>query len=519
MYDYATIRSHRRLACLLIIGLSLIKCASELHAQEAKYKYDWESLRTHPVPEWFDDAKFGIFIHWGPYSVLGYHPEGRGYAEHTPKQIYRDPENHYDFLTRNFGAHPPEHGYKDIVPLFKAEKWDPYEWAELFHKAGAKYVVLTAEHHDGYALWDSGLTPWCATKIGPMRDLVGDLGIAVRSKGMKYAPSYHRERHTGFFAREMFAVKSQPHADIAEEIRRRPEAAELYGPFEISDAFIQDYVNRWKEIEIKYKPDFMWIDAVPVFHSRWSKDYDHPQVHKFRSACMQMIADYLNAAEKWGKEVYLNNKGPQGAHNWPEGLGCREKDNLKLDQIGTKWQNPATLGTSYGYMKSEEEHDAYKSPVDLVRLLCDVVSKNGNLLLNIGPRADGTIPDGMQRRLLLVGKWLDVNGEAIYGSRPWQTFGEHHGEILKEDGVRHRIHESEFRFTSSKDGKTVYVIIFRPSTSSVQIDALRRQEIESVSLLGSDALVKWTLDSEGLSAQLPKSNLTTMPIVLKVSVN
>lgn len=139
--------------------------------------------------------------------------------------------------------------------MFKAELWDPDAWAELFHQAGAKYVTITAEHHDGYAMWDSDITEWCATKTGPMLDLVGDLGDAVREKGMKYAPSYHRERHSSYFAEEMYVVKSRALPYIAREIEQMPSAAGLYGPFELSDAFIRDYVARWKEIQRKYKPD------------------------------------------------------------------------------------------------------------------------------------------------------------------------------------------------------------------------------------------------------------------------
>jgi len=461
-------------------------CVPRLRAEDrkptAKYDYNWASLKSHPVPQWFDDAKFGIFIHWGPYSVLGYRKGGRGYAEHTPKEIYRDPKHYYKFLKEAYGAHPPEFGYKDVIPLFKAQKWDPDKWAELFHEAGARYVVLTAEHHDGYALWDSDLTEWCATKIGPKRDLVGELAKAIRKRGMKYAPSYHRERHTGFFALEKYAIESPPHPDIAEEIRRMPKAKELYGPFEYSDAFIEDYVARWKELEKKYKPDFMWIDDVPIFY----KVKPHPQTKKFRNAFMYMIADFFNAAEKWGKEVYLNNKGKN--LNWPEGPGCLEKDNLKLETIGPKWENPATLGTSYGYMKAEEERDAYKSPTELIHLLCDVVSKNGNLLLNIGP-----------------GEWLKVNGEAIYGTRPWGTF--------KQD-------TPDLRFTTK--GNVLYAIALAKPTKPFVIQSRKDWKASSVitvSLLGSDTAIEWNDMEDGIHITPPRAWPGKHASVFKIEKN
>ncbi len=477
-----------------------------------KYEPNWESLANYPVPAWFDDAKFGIFIHWGGYSEFGYKKGNRGYAEHTPKLIYEDPGHYYPVLKQRYGACPPEFGYKDIVQRFKAEKFDPDKWAKLFDEAGVKYVVLTAEHHDGFALWDSELTDWCATKVGPMRDLVGDLGVAVRKRGMKYAPSYHRERHTGFFALQKYAVESKPRPDIAAEIRRTPKSQGLYGPFSYTDEFIKDYVARWQEIQRKYRPDFMWIDDIPIFYH----DAGNPQVKKFRQACAGMIADYLNAAGEWGVEVYLNNKG--GKPNWPVDLGCLEKDNMQVDSIKIKWENPATLATSYGYMASEEENNMYQSSEKLIHLLCDVVSKNGNLLLNIGPRGDGTIPEGMQQRLRGMGRWLSVNGDAIYGTRPWKTYGE--GIVpdkKKRDALgRHTINSTGIRFTRSQDSRFVYAILLEPMREPFHIVSFAGEAISRVELLGSGAPLSWNLGDAGLTAKLPKERPCDGACVLKV---
>jgi len=499
---------------LICLSMLFFACAEnkkqEVQKTEKQFEASWESLKKAPVAPWFEDAKFGIFIHWGAYSVVGHIKGGKGYAEHVPKLIYSDPEYYYPYLKKYFGAHPPEFGYKDIVKQFKAENWDPDAWAELFHKAGAKYVILTGEHHDGFALWDSELTNWCATKVGPMRDLVGDLAKAVRAKGMKFAPSYHRERHTGFFAKEKYAINSEPRPDIAEEIKRSPEANGLYGPeFSYNDAFINDYLARWKELQDKYKPDFMWIDDIPIFY----KANGHPQSQKFQDAFKFLIADYFNTAEEWGKDVYLNNKGRH--LNWPDGVGCREKDNLNLTKIGPKWQNPATMGTSYGYVKEEEMQDAYKSPKELIHLLCDVVSKNGNLLLNIGPRADGTIPKGMKKRLLAIGSWLSVNGEAIYGSRPWKDYGEGpnliqydisgHNEDGKKKDKKKLYTDKSIRYTQSADGKTIFAIQLLWSEDGHVIAEKLRQNagllegrIRNISLLGSNEKVSWKRRDGGL---------------------
>ncbi len=483
----------------------VVETPVQLVSAPAKYRANWQSLAGYPVPRWFDDAKFGIFIHWGPYSVLGYKRGGHGYAEHIAHNIYDEPEHYYSWMEKRFGGHPPEFGYKDVVPMFKAEKWNPQKWAELFHKAGARYVVLTAEHHDGFALWDSELTEWCATKIGPKRDLVGELGEAVRARGMKYAPSYHRERHPSFFAidgeLEFSTWYSEPLPDIAKEIEIQPNAVGLYGPFDYDDAFIEDYVARWQEIQKKYQPDFMWIDDIPVFH----RAPPHKQKGRFQQACAGMIADFLNDADTRHQSVYLNNKGRHP--NWPVDLGCREMDNMRIEKVGPKWQNPATLGTSYGYLRAEELRDDYKSPTELIHLLCDVVSKNGNLLLNIGPRADGTIPEGMQSRLLAMGEWLHVNGEAIYGSRTWEWHmetldkppkGQQAGDALPAEG-------SGVRFTQSADGSVVYCMLLEWAETPVVIKSLAGSKISDVRMLGSEEEISWWLEESGLGIRFPKS--------------
>ena len=480
----------------LVLFLLLAPLASQAPASERSYQPTWESLATHPIPRWWDEGKFGIFIHWGPYSVAGYRYQGKGYAEAITSDLYNRPELYVDFMTGKFGAAPPDFGYKDMVPLFNAKNWDPAGWARLFRDSGARYVIPTGEHHDGFVLWESDLTPWTATRKGPERDLIGELARAVRKEGLKFGISYHRERHPGRFAPEQ-VVHGRPHALIEEEIHRMPEAAFLYGPFEYSDAFIADYVARWKEAQQKYRPDFMWLDDIPIFRIAAGD----PQVVKFEAAIREMIADYLNASEGWGKSVLFNNKGK--TPNWPVNVGILEADNMNTDGIGARWQNPATLGTSYAYMASEEEGDRYKTPTELVRLLCDVVSKNGNLLLNIGPRADGTIPQGMKTRLQALGDWLAVNGEAIYGSKPWITFGEFAGELIEEAGViytRHsqRIHEREFRFTSKPNA--VYVIAYQPLDEPAVLRSFAgiEETITGATVLGTGRQAQWELTESGL---------------------
>ncbi len=472
----------------LLALLTHSECMADTDPQP-RYDGSWESLQEMPVPEWFDDGKIGIFIHWGPYSALGYQHTGRGYAEHTPKNMYRGPQHYFPYLESKFGAAPPEFGYKDVVDHFKAENWDPDAWAQLFASVGAKYVVLTAEHHDGWANWDSELTPWNAVNKGPQRDLVGDLGTAVKKVGLKYAPSYHRERHTGFFANDLYKVHSKPNRVIQQEIESHPESALLYGPdFSYSKHFVDDYVARWQEIQRKYDPDFLWIDDIPIYTrdgNNVRKGISTPEIKYFDDQCRQMITDFMNWGTENGKEVYLNNKGAN--RNWPDGVGCLEKDNLKLKVIGPKWQSCTTFGTSFGYLKG----DAYKPIKSIIHEMIEVISRNGNFLVNIGPKSDGTIPQPQVERLMEMGAWLNINGDAIYGSRYWKHSEQQEGHLA---------------FTTN--GKKLYAMKLAAPTEPFTIHGTKGWTASSIShvrLLGSDAKVSWLMTEQGLQITPPST--------------
>jgi len=315
--------------------------------------------------------------------------------------------------------------------------------------------------------------------------------MALRKLGIKYAPSTHRERHNSFFSSKGFAADGEPWPDIAKEIERVPEAASLYGPFDVNKAFVDDYVARWKEIETKYQPDFLWIDDVPI----WTRDGNHvkkgilkPEIQYFYDQFRLMITDFMNQGAARGQEVYLNNKG--GSPNWPDGVGCREKDNLRLEQIGPKWQSCTTFGTSFGYLEAEEREDyRFKKNIgDVIHEMIEVVSRNGNFLINIGPRADGTIPEWQVERLRAMGDWLKINGAAIYGSRYWHTTGQP---------------EAHLAFTTN--GKKLYAISLQPP-QPFTIEATKgwtAADVESVRLLGSEGKVGWGIDENGLRITPP----------------
>lgn len=477
--------------CFFAVLLLLLSCQSkEVEGEISKAAYDgsWEALQEMPIPAWFDDGKIGIFIHWGPYSAVGHKKGGKGYAEWFPSAMYQDSSYYYPYLRQRYGASPPEFGYKDIIPDFRAENWKPDEWARLFAEVGAKYVVLTAEHHDGWANWDSDITPWNAVDMGPKRDLVGDLGKAVRQQGLKYAPSYHRERHTSFFAKTKYRVNAEARTDILEEIKRNPEAASLYGPFGFSKEAVDEYVARWKEIQSKYEPDFMWLDDVPIFTRDGNDTRTDPQIFKpeiqyFYDQCRLMITDFMNDATSRGHQVYLNNKG--GNRNWPAGVGCLEKDNLKMKVIGPKWESCTTFGTSFGYL----ENDTYKSPEHMIHEMIVVISRNGNFLVNIGPRADGTIPKPQVERLQAMGDWLKINGDAIYSSRYWKVNDQEAGKLS---------------FTAK--GKNLYAIALERPEIPFTIEGTKgwsEEKVKGITLLGSTAKVDWEFTDAGLKITAP----------------
>ncbi len=459
---------------------------------EGPFRPDWESLQTYEVPEWYKDAKFGIFIHWGVYSVPAFGNEW------YPRNMYRPDSDEYKHHLATYGP-VDKFGYKDFVPMFKAEHFDPAAWARLFKEAGAKYVVPVAEHHDGFAMYDSGLSDWTAAKMGPHRDVIGDLAKAVRAEGLHFGASSHRVEHNFFLG-----VGRRIPSDIND-----PQFAAFYGPAHtwlearqgtplandftfVSSAWTADWLARSSEIVEKYHPDIMyfdwWIGQASV-----------------RADLTRFAAFYYNTSSKYGDHV--------GVINYKD-FAIQERSavlDLERGQLGDirplYWQTDTSVSNkSWGYINN----DTFKTPEFVVQQLIDIVSKNGNLLLNIGPRSDGTIPEEVQSVLRNVGSWLKVNGEAIYGTRPWKIYGE--GPTKVAAGSFHDTDTAgytpeDFRFTTK--GKTLYAIeLGWPSAGEAVIHSLGAsatpgQKIVSVVLLGSDATLSFQQQPDALRIHLP----------------
>jgi alpha-L-fucosidase len=481
------------------------------------FKADWPSLEQYEIPQWYKDAKFGIFIHWGAYSVPAYG------SEWYPRQMYIKSERRGDnFFQHHIDTYGPQKtfGYKDFIPDFKAEKFDAEEWAKLFKETGARYVIPVAEHHDGFPMYDCSFTRWDASEMGPKRDVIEELSKAVRKEGMKFGVSSHRAFNW------MFYVRSEDYDNSD------PQYADLYGrpmPFLFQDnaadyqnffpphdqQFKDDWLARSCELVDKYQPDVFWFD----FGITPKKDSTHEN-NSFAGHLKQFAAYYYNkTAGKSDGLGIINYKW----NAFPESAAVLDKERSKMAEIRKPfWQtDTAVSASSWGYTKNQR----YKTPDRLVDDLVDIVSKNGCLLLNVGPRPDGTIPDEDQAILKAIGNWLSINGESIYGTTHWKTFGE--GPTSVSTG-----HVSEFkdkpftaediRFTAS--GDTLYVTgLAWPESKTVTIKSLAEgselysEPISGITMLGSDAALQWTRDTEGLTVQLPDNPPSKFAYVLKVT--
>jgi len=463
---------------------------------EGPFTPDWKSLAAYSAPDWYRDAKFGIFIHWGVYSVPAFD------SEWYPRNMYIEGSSANKHHIATYGP-LTKFGYKEFIPMFKAEKFDPQAWAQLFADAGARYVVPVFEHHDGFTMYDSSLSDWTAVKMGPKRDLDGDLPKAVRAQGLHLGASSHRVEHDWFFDGGRKSA-----SDVND-----PKFAAFYGPAHerfnkgnddliedwtyASPAFLNDWLARSAEIVEKYHPDVMYFDW-------W---IGQPSVRPYLA---RFAAFYYDESRKHGTAGVINYKFDDMQEN--SGTLDIERGQLEATRA-LPWQTDTSVSNhSWGYV----EHDVFKTPEFIVHQLADIVSKNGNLLLNIGPRADGTIPDEVKQTLLGVGAWLKVNGEAIYGTRPWKTFGEGPTKVAggSFNDVRTAHYTAQdFRFTSK--GAVLYAIeLAWPTDQQAVIHSLGFAElgvparVRSVHLLGFPEAIAFEQKQDGLYLHLPKQAVT-----------
>ncbi|MGD0097000.1 MAG: alpha-L-fucosidase [Terracidiphilus sp.] len=470
------------------------------------YRPDWETLRNHEIPQWFKDAKLGIFIGWGIYAVPG------AVNEWYPHNMYKPVDPAHDDFVKRMGSFD-KFGYKDFIPSFRAEKFDPNDWAALFKKSGAKYVIPIAEHHDGFAMYDSDLSDWTAAKMGPHRDVLAELSKATREAGLHFGFSYHRAEHNYYYG-EGRHIRS----DVND-----PKYASFYGPAHewlvdpnylptdewtyVSDAWLRDWLARSVELVEKYKPELIYFDG----------GNGQPA---YRSSMTEFTAFYDNYIFRNHIDGVITLKG----YAMEPTAGARDFErSMRTDIDPRHWQTDTAISNlSWGYM----EHDDFKTPDLLIHQLVDTVSKNGNLLLSIGPRADGTIPDEVRSILLEIGAWLDRNGEAIYATEPWTISGEGPTEIKTGFGADQEMKPysaSDFRFTQ-KDGNLYVISLACPQDGTASVRALglageaKGTTIEEVSLLGSSQRVEWLRTTGALNLKLPQDAACKYGFALRVKL-
>ena len=475
---------------------------------QGPYTDTWESLSNWQPPEWYRNAKFGIFIHWGVYSVPAFENEW------YPRNMYIEGSKVFEHHAKTYGAHK-DFGYKDFIPLFKAEKFDPAAWAALFKRAGARYVVPVAEHHDGFQMYKSALSHWNAAEMGPQRDVVGALKDAVEAEGMTLGVSSHRIEHWFF----MGGGKN-----FESDIPQNPDRDDLYWPSmafpENTDdlfgapgpdaEFLDDWLVRTCELIDSYRPRILYFD--------WWIQHANAKPYLKRLA-----AYYYNRAAEWGMEVAIDYK--HDAFLFGTAVPDIERGQM-ADIKPYFWQTDTAIAlNSWCYT----ENNDFRPAEDILCDLVDIVSKNGCLLLNVGPKADGTISDEDTAVLTAIGGWMAVNGEAIYGTHVWKTFGE--GPTKVQDGhfsdaVKKNFTSEDFRFTAK--GDKLYAAAMKPSESGEYcIRSLRMQAhtagtvfhglVGRVEVLGTDAAPEWTRDAEGLHIRTDFS--AEGPVVFRITLN
>ena len=489
------------------------KVQTQLNAVDAKirrgpFQADWSSLAAYRAPDWFRDAKFGIFLHWGVYSVPAFANEWYS------RNMYVKGSPAYEYHRAVYGPQS-KFGYKDFIPQFTAAKFDPNSWVDLFVRAGARYVVPVAEHCDGFAMYDSGFTNWDAARMGPRRDIVGELEKATRARGLHFGVSSHRAEHWWWYHEGTeydsdvndpkyagLYGPAQPRTLPADSTAAEPNPSHLERWLPPSKAYLDDWLARSTELVDKYHPDFIYFDwwiSQPAF-----------------APYLQRMAAYYydeSAARKQGPVLTYKQEA------FPPNSAVLDIERGKLDTLRLQpWQSDTSVSIkSWGYVKD----DRYRTARSLLADLIDVVSKNGNLLLNVGPESDGTIAPEIREVLLQMGAWLQVNGEAIYGTRPWVLYGEGATNAgTAGDETSHVYTAEDIRFTTKAE--VLYALgLARPGDGRVLIKTLYANTpylghaITQVSLLGSAEAVQWEQTPTGLIIHLPPAQVD-LPYTLKI---
>ena len=508
-----------------------------------KFEPTWESLKNYEVPEWYRNAKFGIWAHWGPQCV-----EGTG--DWMARSLYMEGSNAYKHHVEHYG-HPSEVGFKDIIPLFKAEHWNPDSLVAFYKQIGAQYFFALGNHHDNFDLWDSKYQPWNSVNMGPKRDILAEWEKAARKYGLPFGVSLHADHAWSWYetAQRHDTIgpkKGIPYDGKLTKADGKGKWWEGYDPQDLyaqnhplsenswddgmihrqwawgngvcmpSQEFVTNFYNRTLDVINRYNPDILYFDVTVL------------PFYPISDAGLKIAAHFYNhnMATHDGKlEAVLTGKildeEQRKALVWDVERGAPN------EIIADKWQTCTCLG-GWHYDQSIYDNDRYKSAADVVKLLVDVVSKNGNLLLSVPLRADGTFDEKEAKILTEFGEWMNMNKESIYDTHPWKVFGE--GPIADSDitinaqgfneGSYTNTTAQEIRFTQKGDDLYVTALAW-PENKKVIVKSLAQgnelypEEIKEVELLGYGK-VGFKRTAEGLVIELPGKQLNKIAPVFKV---
>ncbi len=473
------------------------------------YSAEWSSLTDMEIPSWFSKAKFGIFIHWGLFSIPAFANEW--YSRNMYIQGTREFEHH----VATYGPHK-DFGYKDFIPMFTADKFDPAKWADLFKEAGAKYVVPVAEHHDGFQMYNSELSEFNAVKMGPKRDVLGELKSEFEKRNMTFATSTHRAEHLWFMGNgKDFDSDIKEPLQVGDfywpSLQEQPDQSDMFAtpyPFE---EFLEDWLLRTCELIDNYRPRILYFD--------WWIQHEG-----YKDTLKKITAYYYNRGVEWGTPVAICYKHDA----MPFGSAIVDVERGKFaDTKPYHWQTDTAIAHNSWCYTTELD---YKTSYEIVCYLIDVVSKNGNLLLNVGPKGDGSIPEEDTKILKEIGAWLKINGEAIYNSKPWRACQE--GPTAEKEGKFSDEHNKkytseDFRFTAG-NGSIYATCMSYPADGELVIKSLAsgghenstafQGIITDVKVLGYHGELSYEQTPEGLKVHGPK-NFSEYPVVVKVITN